>query len=93
MKQNIHLTKGLVFSQRVMLALTKKDISREQAYQLVQKNSLEAWNKNMDFKKLILQDRDISALLSEEEIEDCFTLDPYLEKIDYIFEKVFADES
>lgn len=93
MEQNIHLTKGLIFSQRVMLALTKKDISREQAYQLVQKNSLEAWNKNMDFKKLILQDRDISVLLSEEEIEDCFTLDPYLEKIDYIFDKVFADES
>jgi len=93
MEKNIHLTKGLIFSQRIMLALTKKDISREQAYQLVQKNSLEAWNANLDFKDLILQDPEISNILSEEEIADCFTLDPYLEKIDYIFDKVFADEN
>jgi len=93
MEKNIHLTKGLIFSQRIMLALTKKDISREQAYQLVQKNSLEAWNENLDFKNLILQDPEISNILSEEEIADCFTLDPYLEKIDYIFDKVFADEN
>jgi adenylosuccinate lyase len=93
MEKNIHLTKGLIFSQRVMLALTKKDISREHAYQLVQKNSMEAWNKNLDFKDLILQDPEISNILSKDEISDCFTLDPYLEKIDYIFEKVFADEN
>jgi adenylosuccinate lyase len=93
MEKNIHLTRGLIFSQRVMLALTKKDISREQAYQLVQKNSLEAWNENLDFKDLILQDPKISNILSEEEIADCFTLDTYLEKIDYIFDKVFADEN
>jgi adenylosuccinate lyase len=93
MKQNIHLTKGLVFSQRVMLALTKKDISREQAYQLVQKNSLEAWNNHLDFMDLLLKDPEITQILAEEEIKDCFTLDPYLEKIDYIFDKVFADEN
>jgi adenylosuccinate lyase len=93
MKKNIHITKGLIFSQRVMLALTKKDISREQAYQLVQKNSLKAWNENLDFKDLILQDPEISQILSAGEITDCFTLDPYLEKIDYIFDKVFADEN
>jgi adenylosuccinate lyase len=93
MEKNIHLTKGLIFSQRVMLALTKKDISREEAYQLVQKTSLQAWNENLDFKELILKDPEISQILSEEEIADCFTLDPYLEKIDYIFDKVFADEN
>jgi adenylosuccinate lyase len=93
MEKNIHLTKGLIFSQRVMLALTRKDISREKAYQLVQKNSLEAWNKNLDFRELILKDAEISSFLSQKEIADCFTLDPYLEKIDYIFDKVFADEN
>ncbi len=93
MEKNIHVTKGLVFSQRVMLALTKKGISREQAYQLVQKNSLEAWNNNLDFMDLILKDREISKVLTEKEIKDCFTLDPYLEKIDYIFDKVLADEN
>jgi adenylosuccinate lyase len=92
MEKNIHITKGLIFSQRVLLALTKKEISREQAYQLVQKNSLKAWNENLDFKDLIHQDPEIAKTLSEEEINGCFTLDPYLEKIDYIFDKVFSDE-
>jgi adenylosuccinate lyase len=93
MEKNIHVTKGLVFSQRVMLALTKRDVSREEAYQLVQKNSLEAWTNSLDFLDLILQDPEISRILTEKEIKDCFTLDPYLEKIDYIFDKVFADEN
>lgn len=93
MEKNIHLTKGLIFSQRVMLALTKKDISREKAYQIVQKNSLKAWNNDLDFKDLILKDPEISKILSKEDIKNCFTLDPYLEKIDYIYDKVFADEN
>lgn len=93
MEKNIHLTKGLIFSQRVMLALTKKDVSREHAYQTVQKNSLKAWNDDLDFKELILKDPEISEILSEDDIKNCFTLDPYLEKIDYIYDKVFADEN
>lgn len=92
MEKNIQITKGLIFSQRVLLALTKKEISREQAYQLVQKNSLKAWNENLDFKDLIHQDPEITKTLSAEEINGCFTLDPYLEKIDYIFDRVFSDE-
>jgi adenylosuccinate lyase len=92
MEKNLHITKGLIFSQRVLLALTKKEISREQAYQLVQKNSLKAWNENLDFKDLIHKDLEIGKILSEEEINECFTLDPYLEKIDYIFDRVFSDE-
>ncbi len=92
MEKNLHITKGLIFSQRVLLALTKKEISRDQAYQLVQKNSLKAWNKNLDFKDLIHKDPEIVKILSEEEINECFTLDPYLEKIDYIFDRVFSDE-
>lgn len=93
MEKNIHLTKGLVFSQRVMLALTKKDVSREKAYQIVQKNSLKAWNADLDFKDLILKDPEISKILSKDDVKNCFTLDPYLEKIDYIYDKVFADEN
>lgn len=93
MEKNIHLTRGLIFSQRVMLALTKKNLSREQAYQLVQKNSLKAWNEDLDFKTLLSQDPEISDVLTPEDLRNCFTLDPYLEKIDYIFNKVFADEN
>ncbi len=92
MEKNIRLTKGLIFSQRVMLALTKKEISRETAYQLVQKNSLKAWNEDLDFRELVLKDPEITKTLSNAEINNCFTLDPYLEKIDYIFDRVFSDE-
>ncbi len=93
MRENINLTRGLIFSQRVMLALTKKNISREEAYKLTQRNSLKAWDEQKDFKELLKSDSEVTKLLSVEEIEDCFSLDPYLEKIDYIYDKVFADES
>lgn len=93
MKANVNITRGLVFSQRVMLALTRKKISREDAYHLVQKNSLEAWDENRDFKELVKTDTEIKKYLSIEEIEDCFSLAPYLDKIDYIFSKVFPDEN
>ena len=93
MKENINLTQGLVFSQKVLLALTKKDISREDAYRLVQNNSLKAWKQKTDFKKLLLSDPEIKEILTEKEIEECFSLETYLSKIDYIFNKVFADES
>jgi len=93
MGDNIHLTRGLVFSQRVLLALTQKGLSREDAYHLVQRNSLKAWDEGRGFKDLLLADEGIAEKLSAAEIEGCFSLDPYLSKIDYIFEKVLADES
>jgi adenylosuccinate lyase len=93
MKENIQFTRGLTFSQSVLLALTDKGMSREQAYQIVQRNSLKAWNENIDFFKLISSDAEVSAVLTPGEIEQCFSLDPYLEKIDYIFERVLGHES
>jgi len=93
MRENIDVTRGLVFSQRVLLALTEKGLSREDAYHLAQRNSLKAWEDRLDFKRLVKDDPEITAHLSPEEIEACFSLDPYLDKIDYIFSKVFADES
>jgi adenylosuccinate lyase len=93
MRDNIHLTRGLVFSQRVLLALTQKGLSRENAYHLVQRNSLKAWDEGRDFKDLLLADEGVTEKLSAAEIDACFSLDPYLSKIDYIFEKVLADES
>jgi adenylosuccinate lyase len=93
MRENINLTRGLVFSQRVLLALTQKGLSREDAYQLVQKNSLKAWDNKLNFIDLLKADSDILKKLTQKEIEDCFSLEPYLDKIDYIFEKVFSHES
>ena len=93
MEENVNLTRGLIFSQSVLLALMKKDVTREQAYQLVQKNSLKAWIEGRDFKELIQSDQETGKILSEKEIDACFSLKPYLSQIDYIFEKVLGDES
>jgi len=92
MKKNIHVTKGLVFSQGVMLALARAGVSREAAYKLVQTNSMKAWENDLDFKELIQSDTEIQKLLSPQEIDKCFSLDPYMSKIDYIFNKVLSDE-
>jgi len=93
MKRNIGATRGLIFSQRVLLALTQKSVLRDDAYPLVQKNSLRAWDEGLDFKALVLADPDIRKTLSAAEVEDCFSLKPYLEKIDYIFERVLGHEN
>jgi adenylosuccinate lyase len=93
MRANLDLTRGLVFSQSLLLALTRKNLSREDAYRLVQRNSLKAWDEHADLKSLALADPDIRRVLSAEEVEASFSLDPYLEKIDYIFERVLGHES
>lgn len=92
MRANIEATRGLIFSQRVLLALTRKGLSREDGYKLVQRNSLKAWNEHGDFRDLASADPDIAAALSPAELRACFSLDPYLEKIDYIFERVLSHE-
>ncbi|MCR4397039.1 MAG: adenylosuccinate lyase [Candidatus Saccharicenans sp.] len=88
MRQNIDATRGLIFSQAVMLALTRKGLTREEAYKLVQNCSLKAWQENLDFRRLVATDPEITRHLSAEEIEACFSLEPYLKKIDFIFERV-----
>ncbi|MBM3311626.1 MAG: adenylosuccinate lyase, partial [Candidatus Aminicenantes bacterium] len=92
MAANINATRGLVFSQGVLLALTKKGLTREAAYEVVQRNTLKAWNESLDFRSLIQADPEAGKHLSPDEIAACFSLAPYLEKIDDIFERVFADE-
>jgi len=93
MRQNIEATKGLIFSQRVLLALTEKNVPRPRAYELVQRSSLRVWTGDLGLKELLLADPDVLAVLSPREIEACFTLDTYLEKIDYIFERVLGHAS
>lgn len=92
MASNVFLTYGLVFSQGVMLALTQKGLSREEAYEIVQKLSLRCLEEKLNFKELVLEEKSIRERLSLEEIEACFRLEPYLEKIDFIFERVLGNE-
>jgi len=90
MRENIDLTRGLIFSQRVLLALTGKDVPRPRAYELVQRSSLRVWKEKLNLRELLLSDPEILAVLTPEEIKACFSLDIYLEKIDHIFERVLG---
>ncbi len=93
MRANVDATRGLIFSQSVLLALTREGVSREEAYQVVQRISLKAWEDGLDFRALVAADPDVTRVLGPEEIGRCFSLDPYLAKIDTIFERVFRHES
>jgi adenylosuccinate lyase len=93
MRANLGATRGLIFSQSVLLALTRKGMTREDAYQVVQRDSLKAWNEGLDFRALVEADPDVRRTLAPDEIERCFSVAPYLDKIDYIFERVFRHES
>jgi len=88
MKKNIGLTKGLVFSQRVMLALINKGLSRQKAYEMVQRNAMKAWKGNKDFSSLLKADPEVTATLPQEELEPLFDYQYYLRYVDEIFERI-----
>jgi len=89
MRANIDATRGLVFSQAVLLALTSKGMTREEAYAVVQASSLKGWEEGLDFRDLVAADPKVRKLLTEPELRACFSLAPYLGKIDAIYKKVF----
>ena len=88
MKRNIDRTYGVIFSQRVLLALIDKGMSREQAYDIVQPKAMEAWETETQFQQLIEATTEISAFLSQEEIDDCFDYTYHLKNVDQIFHKI-----
>ncbi len=92
MLQNLQATKGLVFSGQLLLALTQKGVSREAAYEWVQRSAMKVWDENKDFHELLSNDADITAHLSPPELDAAFTLDTYLRNIDAIFDRVFGEE-
>lgn len=87
MQENLEVTLGLVFSQRVMLALVEKGVLRETAYQWVQRNALHAWRSRTRFKDLILQDKEIMKKLSPAEVNQLFDYSYHVKNIDYIFHR------
>ena len=91
MQENIDKSYGLYNSQRVMLALVEKGVSREEAYGLVQRDAMESWSKGASFMKLLQKDSSISPYLSPQEIEAVFDLKYYLRHIDFIFRRVFNE--
>ena len=89
MLKNLNATRGLVFSGQLLLALTQKGVSREDAYIFTQRNAMKVWDEGGDYKDLLLNDEDIRAKLSPEEIEKVFDVRHYLRNVGKVFERVF----
>ena len=90
MKKNLERTRGLMYSQRVLLALAAKGLSREKAYEVVQKSAMEAWRGEKELSSLLWKDREVRAQLTREEFDDLFDIRYYLKNIDAIFDRVFV---
>jgi adenylosuccinate lyase len=91
MRRNLEHLGGLVHSQRVMLALTQKGASREDAYRLVQRNAMPVWRGEGDFLSLLQKDSEVTRYLGERELRACFDLDYHLKHVNTIFRRVFGE--
>jgi adenylosuccinate lyase len=91
MLANMNKFRGLVMSQRVLLALTQAGVSREDAYRLVQRNAMKVWEQGKDFKTELLGDEDVLAALSTDQITEKFDLNYHTKHVDTIFTRVFGD--
>ncbi len=91
MKKNLNLLKGLIFSQQVLLTLTQKGVSREEAYKIVQRRAMEVWKGMGTFKERLLEDEELEKYLSREEIEEIFDINYHLKHVDTIFKRVFGE--
>jgi adenylosuccinate lyase len=90
MLENLGATRGLIFSGQLLLALTQAGVSREEAYEWVQRNAMRVWDEGKDFQELVKSDSDISARLSVEAIERVFSLDHYLRNVGKVYQRVFG---
>ncbi|MBE3569433.1 MAG: adenylosuccinate lyase [Bacillales bacterium] len=88
MKRNMEKTLGLIYSQRVLLALIEKGLPREEAYDTVQPWAMEAWEKQVPFRQLVESDEKITSKLTKEEIDDCFDYHYHLKHVDTIFDRL-----
>ena len=88
MRENINKTYGVIYSQRFMLKMIEKGFSREQAYDLVQPNAMKAWEEKVNFKELMENNEQVTAVLSQEEIDDCFNPAHHVKNVDVIFKRV-----
>jgi adenylosuccinate lyase len=91
MRENLDRSRGVVFSGTVLLELARRGVSREHAYEWVQRNAMRAFDEKRDFKALLLADRDITAVLSPADVERAFNLDEQLRHVDDIFGRVFQE--
>jgi adenylosuccinate lyase len=88
MRRNIELSRGLVFSQRVLIALLDKGMSREEAYRLVQEHAMAAWQEGKSFRALLEADTEVAARLPRAELDALFDYEYYVRYVDQVFERV-----
>ncbi|MGB2716662.1 MAG: adenylosuccinate lyase [Vicinamibacterales bacterium] len=93
MRENLERSRGVVFSGTVLLELARRGVSREQAYEWVQRNAMRAFHEQRDFKDLLQADRDLMGVLGEDEVRRAFDLNEQLRNVDRIFERVFKGVS
>ena len=89
MRENLNRSRGVVFSGTVLLELARRGLSREQAYEWVQRNAMRSFHEHKDFKELLLADPDLMQVLTPAEVERAFDLDDHLRNVDVIFDRVF----
>jgi adenylosuccinate lyase len=90
MRENLHRTHGLVHSESVLLLLVRKGLSREKAYEVVQRNAMKVWREGCGFMEELLRDPEVTALVGRDEIAGCFDLERCLSHVDLIFERVLG---
>jgi adenylosuccinate lyase len=90
MKENLNRSRGVVFSGTVLLELAKRGLSREQAYEWVQRNAMRSFHEQKDFKQLLLADPDLMKVLTPAEVEKAFDLNDQMRNVDVVFDRVFT---
>ena len=91
MRENLERSRGVVFSGTLLLGLASKGVSREQAYEWVQRNAMRSFNEAKPFKELLLADADVRRILSADDIEQAFDLNRQLRHVSAIFARVFQE--
>jgi adenylosuccinate lyase len=89
MEENLGISKGLIFSEAVLIKLVDAGVTREEAYTMVQRNAMKAWEEGQDFQELLAHDSDIARYLDPSDIADAFSMDHALRWVDTIYERVF----
>jgi adenylosuccinate lyase len=93
MKRNLESTGGLVFSGQLLLDLVEHGVSREDAYRMVQQHAMRAWKEDLNFRDLVLKDKEIARKVPRRQVEHAFDLKRQLRNIDKIFARVFEKQA
>jgi adenylosuccinate lyase len=91
--ENLRRSRGVVFSGNVLLELARRGVSREEAYEWVQRNAMRSFHEQRDFKSLLVADPDITRVLPGAVLDEAFDLDAQLRNVDAIFDRVFGRHS